>query len=560
MDSNASLLNLIASGSACGEEDEIGVGTRRMQMRQERTWRRITKTAQHLKASPCAVVGTSEGSAQVAFQVGGDDEQDPYRIEQTFVDLDGIDEIPRVGSDIDLSEDYLAGLMMMAKRVHPETKLGYVQSLEAGDILMVAKASSVKKVLASSTHHFLGGLRPPSAAFFGHKVLFILEGQEWIDLRNVLKKSFQKQNVKNMSDDMAWAANEFNRVIGKFADSGEEFDMMRIISCYHIDAVGKVSFTDDLGALNMFEQGGEHPLENSFEYLLEELPRRAFAPDWETQNDFTSDNPDNRMMAQKSWQAREVIARVIKKRLDDIKNGKTPREDLLQKMIDAYGEQNPEMKDDLVGMTAELGDNLVEIVFAGYNTSVPTVNHALFLLAHYPEVAEEVKREVDEVLQGRIATSEDVKKLKILEKVYQETLRLCPPAVLLFRQLTRDVELDGMIIPRATRIWIPANAIHRDPDCWENPNVFNPHRFDKKLVRGSFIPFSDGPRSCAGRNFAMNEGILALATIFSRYEVSVAEDFDWKLAYSGFGARPFDQNTARVCMRMTVHHRQDLPK
>lgn len=139
-----------------------------------------------------------------------------------------------------------------------------------------------------------------------------------------------------------------------------------------------------------------------------------------------------------------------------------------------------------------------------------------------------------------------------------ETLRLCPPASLIARQTTRDLELDGIHIPRATRVWVPACAIHRDADSWEDPMSFNPDRFLNKVTRGSFIPFSDGPRNCAGRNFAMYEGITAIATLYQKYDVIVAGDMDWKTIFTGFGLRPFDFNTARVCMRLNVIPRTDL--
>ncbi|CAK9102201.1 4-cineole 2-exo-monooxygenase) (1 [Durusdinium trenchii] len=525
--------------------------------------RRVRTTARHLvgiQTQACAAIGATEESAAVAMAVGGSgqsEEDDPYAIEQDFVDLDGIDEIPLVGTDVDLSEDYVAGLNMMAQRCHPETKLGYVDTIESGHILMVTKPASVRKVLTSSVQHFLGGLRPPSAAFFGHKVLFILEGKEWLDLRNVLKKSFQKHNVGLMSEDMAWAAEGFDAILNKYAQSGEDLDFMRAVGAFHLNAIAKVSFDYDIGAIEGFEDG-EHPIEESFEYLLEELPRRSYAPDWETQNDFESDNEDNRNMAKYSWQARDVIRTVIRKRLAEIEAGATPRGDLLQKMIDVYTEDYPEARGDEEMLTAELGDNLVEIMFAGYNTAVPTSAHALFLLANYPEYAQRVKEEVDTVLQGRRPTMDDIKSLKFCERVYMEALRLFPPASLIARQTTKDVELDGMIIPRATRVWLPACAIHRDADSWEDPMVFNPDRFASKIVRGSFIPFSDGPRNCAGRNFAMYEGITALATVFAKYDVSVNESFDHSTVFTGFGLRPFDFNTARVCMRLNVHPRQDL--
>mmetsp|Transcript_500 Transcript_500/g.593 ORF Transcript_500/g.593 Transcript_500/m.593 type:complete len:537 (-) Transcript_500:1237-2847(-) len=529
-------------------------------MEESKELRRVKLTLRHLNAEPCAAIGATEEGASTAMAIGGsasNEGDDPYAIEQEFVDLDGIEGIPLVGSDADLSEDYVAGLNMMAQRCDPNTKLGYVDTVESGHILMVTKPKSVQRVLTTSVQHFLGGLRPPSAAFFGKKVLFILEGKEWLDLRNVLKKAFQKHNVKMMMDDMAIAAEGFSSILENYCKKAEDVDFMRAVAVFHLQAIGRVAFDYDLGCISTFEEG-EHPINQSFEYLLEELPRRAYAPDWETQNDFESDTLDNREMAEMSWQVRDVIRTVIRKRLEDIDAGAKPRADLLQKMIEVYTEDYPEAAGNVEMLTAELGDNLVEIMFAGYNTAVPTTCHAFFFLAHFPEMAQRVKDEVDSVLQGRHPTAEDIKNLKFCERVFMETLRLCPPASLIARQTTRDLELDGIHVPRATRVWLPACAIHRDGDSWDDPMSFNPDRFLNKVTRGSFIPFSDGPRNCAGRNFAMYEGITAIATLYQKYDVIVAGDMDWKTIFTGFGLRPFDFNTARVCMRLNVIPRTDL--
>jgi cytochrome P450 len=528
------------------------------------TSRRVATLAQHLTPNATAAaapvkrtIGTSQEGAAVAQSLGGSaqsPDDDPYAIEGEFTDLEATG-LPMVGTDADLAEDYVAGLNLMASRVDPVKKMGYVDTVESGHILLVTHPKSVTKVLTTSVQHFLGGLRPPSAAFFGPKVLFILEGREWLDLRNVLKKTFQKHNVNQMAGDTHEAAAKFEQILDRYSQSGQDVDFMRLIACYHIQAIGQVSFTTDLKALETFEDG-PNVIEQSFEYLLEELPRRAYATDIDVQNDFSSDTPDNRMMAEMSYQVRNVIREIIAKRLTDTAAGVEPPKDLLHSMMGIFVDQYPEAKDDVEMLTGELGDNLVEIIFAGYNTAVPTTSHAFFFLAQRPDLQDRVCEEVDRVLEGRRPTMDDMAKLVLCERVIMETLRLCPPASLLARQTTRDLELEGVKIPRATRVWMPACFIHRDPDFWPEPNAFDPDRWEKKPVRGTYVPFSDGSRNCAGRNFAMWESVCALATLFAKFRVAPAADFDWKTIFTGFGLRPYDFTEARVCVRLNVLPRE----
>ena len=163
---------------------------------------------------------------------------------------------------------------------------------------------------------------------------------------------------------------------------------------------------------------------------------------------------------------------------------------------------------------------------------MPTTSHAFYFLALRPDLQDRLCEEVDRVLQGRRPAMEDLPQLQMCERVIMETLRLCPPASLLARQTTRDLVLEGVNIPRATRVWMPACYIHRDPDSWAEPNAFDPDRWEKKPVRGSFVPFSDGARNCAGRNFAMWESTCALATLFSKFRVAPAADFDCWFSFS----------------------------
>ncbi len=58
--------------------------------------------------------------------------------------------------------------------------------------------------------------------------------------------------------------------------------------------------------------------------------------------------------------------------------------------------------------------------------------------------------------------------------------------------------------------------LHRHPELWNNPEGFDPDRFLKPPLRGSFVPFALGPRQCIGSHFAMMEARLILCTVAQR--------------------------------------------
>lgn len=88
--------------------------------------------------------------------------------------------------------------------------------------------------------------------------------------------------------------------------------------------------------------------------------------------------------------------------------------------------------------------------------------------------------------------------MKFLDQVVSELLRFWPPTPLTTRTCNKDYNLDCgnskfVRIKSGEDVYIPIASIHRDPRYFENPNTFDPRRFDdnKKdlIVAGSYIPF-----------------------------------------------------------------------
>lgn len=83
-------------------------------------------------------------------------------------------------------------------------------------------------------------------------------------------------------------------------------------------------------------------------------------------------------------------------------------------------------------------------------------------------------------------------------------MRKYPPIPLLNRECTKDYRIPGTdkIIEKGTMVVVSALGMHRDPDLFENPDIFDPERFssEKKdhIPDSSYMPFGLGPRNCIG--------------------------------------------------------------
>jgi len=108
--------------------------------------------------------------------------------------------------------------------------------------------------------------------------------------------------------------------------------------------------------------------------------------------------------------------------------------------------------------------------------------------------------------------------------VFDETLRLYPPAWLITRKTTQADEILGYRLDPETLIILSPYTIHRHPKFWEEPARFAPVRFspdhETKRPRYAYIPFGGGPRLCIGNNFALIEARLILARITQQFGCS----------------------------------------
>ncbi|MBC8073301.1 MAG: cytochrome P450, partial [Deltaproteobacteria bacterium] len=104
------------------------------------------------------------------------------------------------------------------------------------------------------------------------------------------------------------------------------------------------------------------------------------------------------------------------------------------------------------------------------------------------------------------------------------------------RRTIESVELCGTRLPPRTLVFVSAYAQHYRADVWADPDRFDPDRFlpevEATRPKGSYLPFSAGPRFCIGMHFAMMEGPIVLATLLRRHRFEidptreiVADDF-----------------------------------
>ena len=211
----------------------------------------------------------------------------------------------------------------------------------------------------------------------------------------------------------------------------------------------------------------------------------------------------------------------------------------IQRIVEAIIEENrgdggPEQSlvAALLGAVDETGRGLsvhsvrneaVTLFMAGHETTGNTLAWAWYLLSQAPSVEARLHDELDRALGGRLPTVDDLPNLPWTRAIIDETLRLYPPVPLLTRQAAREFRVRGRTLPAGALLMAVPWLLHRHRRFWYEPDAFLPERFLPEHAahrhRYAYIPFSIGPRICAGMAFAVTEAVLALATLASRYRL-----------------------------------------
>lgn len=167
--------------------------------------------------------------------------------------------------------------------------------------------------------------------------------------------------------------------------------------------------------------------------------------------------------------------------------------------------------------TDEMVDQVAIFFLAGHETSASALAWALYLLALYPEWQDRLAAEAAEVIGPEIPYFSIMSKLRVARAVFREAMRLYPPVPMLVREATRPETFRGRAIAPGAQIVISPWHLHRHERIWDNPDGFDPARFDTENgragLRCAYIPFSTGQRVCPGSSFAMAEGPLLLALL-----------------------------------------------
>ncbi|MER7580677.1 cytochrome P450 [Kitasatospora sp. NPDC097691] len=284
-----------------------------------------------------------------------------------------------------------------------------------------------------------------------------------------------------------------------------------------LDTIGLAGFGFDFGS---FDRDEPHPFVDAMVRCLEwAMTRLTRDPEQDHGERDAAFRADADYLA-------DVVDEVIAARAGEDAQG--PAEDLLGLMLGAVRPSDGSRLD-----AENIRNQVITFLIAGHETTSGALSFAMYYLVKNPAVLREVQREVD-ALWGDQAdpqpSYEDVGRLRYTRQVLNEALRLWPTAPAFSREAREDTLLGGRIPLRAGEtVFVSTPMLHRDPVWGDNPELFDPSRFDAEPEAArsphAFKPFGTGERACIGRQFALHEATMLLGMLVHRYRLIDHADY-----------------------------------
>lgn len=206
-------------------------------------------------------------------------------------------------------------------------------------------------------------------------------------------------------------------------------------------------------------------------------------------------------------------------------------DDLFSALCHARSEEGEVLDDD------DVVNQMVFLMMAAHDTVTITLATMAYELARHPEWRERARAE-SVALADEPLDLTSVERLRTLDLVMRESLRLVTPVPTLPRTATRDTELLGFHVPAGVMLVLQPNLVHRLPTYWPDPDRFDPTRFEadagdgedrtdrgQARHRGVYVPFGGGVHRCIGMHFGQIEAKAVMHHLLRRFDWSVPEGY-----------------------------------
>ncbi|XP_071448008.1 probable cytochrome P450 6a13 [Hetaerina americana] len=372
--------------------------------------------------------------------------------------------------------------------------------------------------------------------------LGFLKGEAWDRLRGNLKDAYSTGNIKNFIPFILEVCETLEDCVSTKVDSLMELKEMG--ECYTTDVISSIAFgTRGDALLNpscKFRRMGSkisraqasRCLAVNMPWLLKIMPFLC-----------------------SSRKAVDYFRDMVKESIHQREEEKVQRPDFLHVLVELQrkgklrineeamgGEKDSPSKEENEGSPMELDNEALDSITAqalsffinGLHTTANLISFSLLELAHNGDIQSRARAEVGKALERHGSMSQDtLMAMPYLDSILLETARKYPPSPFLARLASKKYYLpspeyenekggEGIWLDEGSAVVIPILGLHRDPEYYPSPEIFDPDNFsDKnssKRTQFTFLGFGGGPRTCIGMHLGLLLAKAAIATLLAKYD------------------------------------------
>jgi cytochrome P450 len=361
---------------------------------------------------------------------------------------------------------------------------------------LISHPRYIEEVLVTNYRNFIKAVYlRESRALFGDGLL-TSDGDAWVRERRLGQRAFRHEHLATYAETIVRFV---ERKLAQWQD-GETRDMHREMMRLTLEIIARVLFGRELA--DELESA-----ESAISVYLDQFADRfgLYAlPEW-------IPTPGNLRYRR----AMRSLDGIIYDAIHEGRRSNGDERSLLAAFLHAQQHYGVQMTD------LQLRDEMATLFFTGHETTGLALTWTLFLLGENPGAEARLVEELEGALDERQATIADLPRLKYLDCVIKESLRLYPPAYGVVREALQECEIGGYRIPKGSTVAMFQWVVHRDPRFYGDPERFRPERWEddlaERLPKFAYFPFGGGPRNCIGKDFAQLEIALVLATLMRRF-------------------------------------------
>ncbi|KAK1410571.1 hypothetical protein QVD17_37108 [Tagetes erecta] len=381
----------------------------------------------------------------------------------------------------------------------------------------------IKDVL-TKLHDFQKTKSNPMIVKYLDSGLVTYEGDQWAMRRKLLNPAFHVEKLNNMVPAFRLSCSEMLKKWETLVSSNGscELDVWPHLQALTSDVISRTAFGSSYEeGVHIFELIREQSV------LAMDTLQSIYIPGYR----FLPTKRNMRMKAIDS-KVRHSIRTIIDNKLKAMKAGEGKYDDLLGIMLESNNKTVEQHRNKSDGMSIdEIIKECKLFYFAGQETTSSLLVWTMILLSKHQEWQSRAREEVMNILGNKTIDIDVLNRLKVVNMIFYEVLRLYPPVVGLARQADKDMTLGGFSFPSGTQISLPIILIHYDEQLWGNDaKQFKPERSSEGISKATknqviYFPFGWGPRICIGQNFALLEAKIALAMMLQKFSFDLSETY-----------------------------------